>query len=114
MLAIAVLLLIPSFALAQQTVSFKTDDGGVIVADGQDTLAARGEFGVKHAGLIAGLDDKRLGAEPVRDGGVALACDGGRDGPPGFLLLLGGLFPRWQRPGVGAAVGFVCGLREAV
>jgi len=33
LLAIAVLLLIPSFALAQQTVSFKTDDGGVIVAD---------------------------------------------------------------------------------
>jgi hypothetical protein len=87
--------------------------GGVVVADGQRALAPRGEFGVKDAGLIAGLDDKRLAGEPVGEGGVALAGDGGHGGLPGLLLLLSGVFPRRQSPGVCAAVGFVCGLREA-
>jgi hypothetical protein len=69
---------------------------------------------LEDAGLIPGLDDQRLGGRPLGEGDIALAGDRGHGGPPGLLLLLGGLFPRRKRPGAGAAVGFVSGLCEAL
>src|SRR5260370_25628079 len=85
----------------------------MLIADGQLALAARGEFGVEDAGLFAGLDDERLGGADLGEGGVARAGDGGYRGLPGLLFLLGGLFPRRERPGLGAAVSFGGGPREA-
>ncbi len=77
------------------------------------TGTARGEFGVKDAGLVPGLDDDRLGGADIGEGHVARAGDGGHRGLPGLLLLLGGVVPRRERSGAGAAMGFVGGSREA-
>jgi len=42
-----------------------------------------------------------------------LAGDGRHGGPPGLLFLLGGVFPRRERPGVGTTVGLVGGSCKA-
>src|SRR5580698_8021957 len=44
--------------------------GGVLIADDQRALPARGEFGVEDAGIVADLDDDRLGAPAFGEGGV--------------------------------------------
>ena len=88
--------------------------GGVIVVDDQCALPACGEFGMEDAGLAADLDGDGRGGSRVGKGGVARACDGRHGGLPGLLLLLGGVFPGRERPGVSATVGLVGGAREAV
>ncbi len=88
--------------------------GGMLVVDHQRALAPRGELGVEDTRLAAGLDDDRRGGTRVGEGGVARGGNRGNGGPPGLLLLLGGVFPRRQGPWVSAAVSLVGGAREAV
>src|SRR5260370_28647173 len=85
----------------------------MLIADGQCALAARSEFGFEDVGLVAGLDDERVGRADIGEGDVALAGDGGHGGPPGLLFLLGGVFPRRERSLVGATVGLVSGSWKA-
>src|SRR5258708_8565801 len=85
--------------------------GGIVVAEDQLALAARDEVGAEGVALVSDLDVERLGEDgiDIREGDAGLPGDGGRSGLPGLLLLLGGLFPRRERSGVGATVGFVGG-----
>src|ERR1017187_8607254 len=88
--------------------------GGPVVLDGQVSYPPRGEIGVEDAGLVSGLDDERLFGQPVGQGGILRARDGGHGRLPGFPFLFCGVLPAWEGRGIRAAVGFVGGSREAL
>src|ERR1039457_3765189 len=88
--------------------------GGPVVLDGQVSHPPRGEIGVEDAGLVSGLDDERQFGQPVGEGGILRARDGGHGRLPGFPFLFCGVLPAWERRGIRAAVGFVGGSREAL
>ena len=88
--------------------------GGVLIADYQAALSARGELLVEGVRLAAGLDDDRLGRRSLGQGGVTRAGDRGDGGPPGRFLLRAGVVPRRERARLGTPVSFVGGLGETV
>ena len=65
------------------------------------------------AGSVYDLDEQRLCRSRLGDSLRGLAGDGRHRGPPGLLLLLGGVFPGWEGSGVSAAMSFVGSLRKA-
>ena len=81
--------------------------GGEFVADDERALAPGYELGVEVVTLVSDLDEQRLCGSRLGDSLLSLAGDSGHRGPPGLLLLLGGVFPGWEGSEVGAAVGLV-------
>src|SRR6266550_8419719 len=86
--------------------------GSELVADGEVALAACGEGGAEAVTLVSDLDDQWPGGGRLDEGPPGLCGDGGHSGFPGLLLLLGGVLPRRQRCGMGAAGGFIGGSCE--
>src|SRR6266516_1699524 len=79
--------------------------GGVLVIDDEASLPAGGELGVESAGLVAGLDNDRMGGGGLGQGGLTRACYRGNSGPPGFLFLIADVVPGREGAGMSSPVG---------
>jgi hypothetical protein len=65
-------------------------------------------------GLVADLDDERLGRNPFGNGGLVQVGDRVDGRSPGLLFLFIGTFPGWVGSGRRVPVGFVSNPHKAV